>query len=113
MNILDFHNNFRSENGLPPLIFSKVLSDYALKSAKWMARRRFNVFWNFDQTRKQLNYFKDLDYNIARGPNEETIMNHFLRNPDKSAKIYGNFTYLGHAFFDSDSRYWCLLYAKN
>jgi len=113
MDLLQFHNHFRAENGLNLLENSEILTFHAQKAAKWIGRRKFLVYWNFDRTRKilmEVYGFKDVDYNIGVGPNEETIMNHFLKNHEKKDHIFNNFTEIGFGSFQTTYRFWTVLY---
>lgn len=143
MNIIDYHNYFRSrvciipsytadmivdENidylklwimslvkGLPPLEENIILNEYALKASKWMARRGWNTYWNFDKTRNDLLKlgFEDIDFNVAVGEDENCINKHFLNNEDKRNKIFSTtFKYIGYGVSEVKYKYWTILYAR-
>lgn len=143
MNIIDYHNYFRGRNSIipnysselivdeevdylklwilslinviPPLEENIILNDYALKASRWMARRGWNSYWNFDKTRKDLLElgFSDVDFNVGIGDNEEYVIKHFLNNKDKQQKMLSlEYKYIGYGMFETKYRYWTVLYAR-
>lgn len=143
MNIIDYHNYFREKNSIipsysselivdenvdylklwilssiksiPPLSEHLILNNYALKASKWMARRGWNSYWNFDKTRKDLLElgFIEVDFNIGIGDNEEFIIKHFLNNQEKKDKMLSlDYKYIGCGVYESKYRYWTILYAR-
>lgn len=101
--------------GLPPLEENIILNEYALKASKWMARRGWNTYWNFDKTRNDLLKlgFEDIDFNVAVGEDENCINKHFLNNEDKRNKIFSTtFKYIGYGVSEVKYKYWTILYAR-
>ncbi len=115
MDILEFHNKFRQNHGLSPLIPNEILTNCAYKQAKWMARRKFYDFWNFDKIRGNLisEYnFKDVEFNLGLADQDWMVMNELMKDSEAKLKIFGDFTYIGFGNYKLKFTYWVILYAK-
>jgi uncharacterized protein YkwD len=114
MNLIEYHNYVRVNEWMAPLSTSTILDHHARKAAHWMARRGWNCYWNFDATRKLLldEGFEDIDYNIATGNFDDTVINHILNNKEKKVKMFGEYTHIGVGTFKTKYKHWCILYGK-
>jgi hypothetical protein len=111
--IIDLHNYFRSQKGLPLLTKCDILTEVAIRNSKWMARRGWNNYWNWGKSKTQLlGLFEDVDYNIGVGDNEHVVMKHFFKIQSKTDKIYGNFTSIGYGVFETQYKHWCVIYGR-